>query len=298
MAVSKWFYMDQAGATQLATDIFTKVNTRIAQRITNGTITTDDFTDTDHVFSSKRLLDLIGNLANYASLDGTGNTVVDKIKAVDLRVGESTDTTEDDTVYGEIARVRALISSLTHLTYQVVTGNIEEEVPMSEAKDDVIYLQHDEPSIWVANDGYVMHDANTRASALEQDGETVYYAYYNATQNKYLKSDGTTVSSTELTSEDSIFDSENNPNAAALVEDTTYNLYIAVLTKDPSTGETTAVQWLCVGDTTIELSNYWSKSDADVANLRDLMFDEIPTATVSSIVQTAFDNTDPFPVTP
>ena len=54
------------------------------------------------------------------------------------------------------------------------------------------------------------------------------------------------------------------------------------------------IEWLCVGDTALTLDNYWSKSDADVTELRDLMIDEITNANITSAVQAAFDATDPY----
>ena len=337
MAVSQFFYLDQAGVQQVSTDIFKAVNTRIKERITVqntelGNIAgvgADDFNDDQHVLSSKAILNYIGNLSNYAAMTGVENTVLGKIRSLEVNM-----------------------NALTHLTYQVVEGDIETEVPTAEARTDVIYLQHDEPSIWVANDGYVMHDANTRAKA--NDGTADYYAYYDAAQEKYFKSDGTTVSSTELTSSDTIFD-DSNPTGAALVDDNTYNLYIAIPTEylkdtngfllqrdgetpasytfggetyyvywdssaekwmksstsgsytpyDPAVELTTAdpifnnggfvdVEWLCVGDTSLDLANYWSKSDADIIELRNIMFDEITSANITSAVQAAFDATDPY----
>ena len=272
MAVSKFYYLDQVGVQKMATEIFKDVNTRIKERITVADATTPEkiadasFDDDAHALSAKAILAYVGNLANYDSLEGSEATVLGKVKEI-----ENT------------------MSALTHLTYQVVTGDIETQVPWQDAKTDVIYLQHDEPSIWVANDGYVMHDASTRASAT--DGGETYYAYYDAAQGKYFKSDGTTVSTTELTSEDAIFD-ESSATGAGRVEDTTYNLYVAIEQKDDQ-GTRTGVKWICVGDTTLTLDNYWSKSDADVVALRDLMMDEITDENIVSAVQAAFDATTP-----
>lgn len=272
MAVSKFYYLDQVGVQKMATEIFKDVNTRIKERITVANATTPEkiadasFTDDAHALSAKAILAYVGNLANYDSLEGTEATVLGKVKEI-----ENT------------------MSALTHLTYQVVTGDIETQVPWQDAKTDVIYLQHDEPSIWVANDGYVMHDASTRASATS--GSETYYAYYDAAQGKYFKSNGTTVSTTELTSEDAIFD-ETSATGAGRIEDTTYNLYVAIEQKNDQ-GVRTGVKWICVGDTTLTLDNYWSKTDADVVALRDLMMDEITDENIVSAVQAAFDATTP-----
>jgi hypothetical protein len=274
MAISKFYYLDQVGVQKMATEIFKDVNTRIKERITVANssapekIDSASFTDDSHVLSAKAILSYVGNLSNYAAMDGTEATVVGKIKEIELTM-----------------------SALTHLTYQVVTGDIETQVPVDDANTDVIYLQHDAPSIWVANDGYVMHDASTRAYA--SDGSGTYYAYYNATQGKYFRSDGTTVSTTELTADNTIFSDTNT--GAAYVEDTTYNLYIAIEELNDDKVRT-GIKWLCVGDTTLTLNNYWSKTDADVVALRDLMMDEITEDDITSAVQAAFNATTPIDI--
>lgn len=271
MAISKFYYLDQVGVQKMATEIFKDVNTRIKERITVANYTTPEkiadasFADDSHALSSKAILSYIGNLTNYASLDGTEATVLGKMREIELT-----------------------LSALTHLTYKVVTGDIETQVPWNDAETDVIYLQHDEPSVWVANDGYVMHDASTRAYASDASG--TYYAYYDVAQGKYFKSNGTTVSSTELTAADTIFSDTNT--GAGYVEDTTYNLYVAIEELNDKKVRT-GVKWLCVGDTALTLDNYWSKSDADVVALRDLMMDEITETNITTAVQAAFDATTP-----
>lgn len=284
MAVTKLNFLDENGVQKLAQDIFSNINTRIADRIT--TLTSGSYSDTTHVLSSKAILDLIGNINNYASLDGTGSTVLDKVKALDLVIGDSDDAATDDTVYGAIAAVRATISGLTHLTYEVVTGDIHTEVPASEAKEDVIYLQHDEDSYSVGNDGYLLDALGAHATYTTADAEPVTYeAYLDPSDGKIYKMVAG-VKGAELASNDPIFEN------VAMVEDTTYTLYIAQLIKD---GETvTGVDWIAVGDTTLELANYWSKSDADVVALRTAMFGTITDATITTKVAAAYAATDPF----
>ena len=271
MAVSKFYYLDQVGVQKMATEIFKDVNTRIKERITVADNTNPEkiaeasFSDDNHALSAKAILSYVGDLSEYTSLAGTESTVLGKMKEIELTM-----------------------NAFTHLTYQVVTGDIEKVISWEDAKTDVIYLQHDEPSIWVANDGYVMHSADTRAYII--DAGSTYYAYYDASQGKYFKSDGTTVSEVELNADDQIF--SNTETGAAYVEDTTYNLYIAIEKKDGD-GKRTGVDWICVGDTALTLDNYWSKTDADVVALRDLMMDEITDANIVSAVQAAFDATTP-----
>ena len=54
------------------------------------------------------------------------------------------------------------------------------------------------------------------------------------------------------------------------------------------------IEWLCVGDTKLELSNYWSKNDSDVAALRDLIMEAIGSTAITNAVKAAFDATDPY----
>lgn len=331
MAVTKYQYLDQAGVKQLATDLLKSTNSRIKERILSE-VNSAAFSDENHVVAAKAILEYIGSLDNYDALTGSEKSVLGKVKSIE-----------------------ANMNALTHLTYQVITGDIETEVPATDAKTDVIYLQHDNPAILVANDGYVMKDAATKASAADGEGNT-YYAYYDSAQQKYFKAteaDGKfTVSDTELTAEDAIF--TTSENKAGTAEDKTYNLYVAIPTgykkteagfladnvgaavsnsvggvtyyayfdstdstwkkstssetytaTDPAENLTTSdaifkkagfegINWLCVGDTKLELSNYWSKSDADVAALRDQIVEAIPTADVTSAVTEAFNATDPY----
>ena len=283
MAVTPNLYLNDAGLQKAAEFLLRSANTRIKERIITS-IAASSYSDADRVIAASAILGLIGNIGNYDSMDGTGNTVLDKVAALRDVIGTSSDTAQDDTVYGEIAEVRALISSLTHLTYEVVEGDIQTEVPMSQAKEDVIYLQHDAPSYAVGNDGYLLNELGTHAQY--DDSGTVYEAWKDPSDGKIYKMVAG-VKGAELSSNDPIF------NEVAMVEDTTYNLYVCQLTKDGS-GTVTAIEWICVGDTSIELSNYWSKTDADVNALKNLILGNITDATIEAKVQAAFDATDPF----
>lgn len=345
MAVTPYNFLNDAGVQTLAEFLLKAGNTRIKERIATA-IAAASYSDDNHVLSAKAILGLIGNINNYASMDGTGNTVLDKVAALRDAIGTSTDTSDDDTVYGEIATVRSEILALSHLTYQVVEGDIETEVPTAAARTDVIYLQHDEPAYSVGLDGYLLDSNGDHATA--NDGTSDYEAWMDSTDGKIYKM-VSGVKGSELSSDDAIFAN------VALVADNTYNLYIAQPTgykknannflvkadgttlatyvaggttyyaywdgtaeawklstssssyvpTDPETVITEShlifreagmvdVNWLCVGDTSLELDNYWSKSDADVVSLRTKMFSAMTSNAIESAVHTAFDNTDPY----
>lgn len=287
MAVTPYNYLNDAGVQKMADLLFRYGNTRIKERISTA-IAAASYNDDNHVLSSKAILGLIGNISNWdieqgqsGAIDPTAATVLSKVKALQLLIGTSSDTAEDNTVYGEIAEVRALISSLTHLTYEVVTGPITDVVDPSE---DVIYLQHDADSKAIGNDNYYLNAQGTHAQY--DDAGTVYEAWKDPSDGKnYKMVNGT--KGAELASNDPIW------NEVADVEDTTYNLYICQIT--PGTGGAEdIVEWICVGDTSIELSNYWSKNDTDVAALQSLILGNISDATIETKVAAAFAATDPY----
>ena len=303
MAVEKFYYLDEAGVQSISNYLLRAANTRIKERITvysSEGIAAASFSDDNHVLSARAILAYIGNLGNYASLDGTGNTVLDKIKALDLAIGDPADTTTDETVYGEIAKVRSEISALTHLTYQKVDGPISDVV---DPKEDVLYLQHDLAAPKIGLDGFLRTAAGDMASV--GSGDEQYFGYYDANQNKYFKAtyDSTTsqyvVSDVELTyvaggaGNDPIF------AVAGTTSDDTFTLYIWNRTSAEGVTPVTH-EWLAVGDTAIELSNYWSKTDADVNALKNLIVGAIPVGdastagTVVYAVKAAFDATDPY----
>ena len=271
--VEKFNFLDEAGVQKLALSIMQTTNTRIKERITTS-LKAADYNDTTHVLASKVILDLIGKIDDYATLTGEGATVLDKIKKVDLAVGTAGDGTDAGTVYGEIAKVRGEISALTHLTYYKVDGDIN-DIAEQDRKSDVIYLQHDEPKIVVGNDGMVKAEGGV-------DAETAgYKAFYDAAQGKYFKVVDGQVTAEELLAGDAIF------GVAAKAEDNTYILYVWNVVE--GVGE-----WLAVGDTSLDLSNYWSKTDADVNALKNKIMAPIAEDTITAQVKAAFDATDPY----
>ena len=305
MAVEKFYYLDNTGLQTVANYLLRAANTRIKERITlynaQG-IASGSFTDDTHVLSSKAILSYIGNLGNYASLDGTGSTVLDKIKALDLLVGtEAGSTADDGTVWGEIAQVRNEISALTHLTYQKVDGPIADVV---DPQEDVLYLQHDLDAPKIGLDGFLRTSNGDMASV--GSGENEYFGYYDANQNKYFKATYNSATGQYVVTETQLVyvpgaTSGNDPifAVAGTTADNTYTLYIWNRTSAEGVTPVTH-EWLAIGDTSIELSNYWSKTDADVNQLKNLIVGAIPVGdattagTVIYAVKSAFDATDPY----
>lgn len=300
MAVEKFLYLDEAGLQTASNYLLRAANTRIKERIiaqstAQGNVAGIDaasFNNDTHVLSAKAILGYVGNISNYDSLDGTGAGILDKIKAIDLGIGtEAGSSANDGTVWGEIAQVRTEISALTHLTYQVVHGPISS---VQNPQSDVLYLQNDLDAPKIGLDGFLRTAQGEMASVGE--GAEQYFGYYDADANKYYKAtyDSTTgqytVTSTELTYVAGAT-SGNDPifAVAGTTSDDTYTLWVY-----------SNNTWIAVGDTALELSNYWSKTDADVNALKNLILDEIPAGdattagTIIYAVKQAFDATDPY----
>lgn len=284
MAVTKDIFVDNSGAQTLATYLLRCTNSRIRERILTS-ITSGAFSDSTHVLSASAILGNIGDLSNYANMTGTESTVLGKVKSIDLKVGTPQDASTAGTVYGEIAAVRAEISALTHLTYQVVEGPI---TGVQNPQEDVIYLQHDAPTYAKGNDNYLLDENGDHATA--NDGTNDYEVWQDPANGKYYKM-------VAGVKGDEIFDSEDGGHTVdpifaevAMVEDTTYNLYIwANMGGTPVTHE-----WICVGDTTIALDGYWSKNDVDTNLLKNTILEAMSSSAIITAVQAAWDATDPY----
>ncbi len=282
MAVTKLYHLDEAGTQTLSTYLLRAANSRIRERILTA-VNSGAYSNNTHVLSAKATLDHLGNLSNYASMTGEESTILGKVKSVDNKIGTTSDQSTDSTVYGyikaQVAALESQISGLTHLTYEVVDGPISGVV---DPQEDVIYLQHDEPSYAVGADGYLL-DENGDHASYDDGSNPEYEAWMDSSDGKIYKMvDG--VKGAELASNDPIFDN------VALVEDNTYNLYIWA-----NMGGTPVVhEWLCVGDTSLELSNYWSKSDADVEALKNEIIGSLTDQQIIAKVQAAWNATDPY----
>ena len=282
MSVTKLYHLDEAGVQTLSTYLLRATNSRIKERILTS-VASAAYTDNKHVLSAQAILGNIGNLSDYASMTGQESTVLGKVKNLDLRVGTASDARTDSTVYGYIKQavytLEQTISGLTHLTYQVVEGPISGVV---DPQEDVIYLQHDAASYAVGNDGYLLDENGDHASY--DDGENPEYEAWKDPSDDKIYKMVAGVKGAELASNDPIFDN------VALVEDDTYNLYIWA-----NMGGTPVVhEWICVGDTSIELSNYWSKTDADTEALKNTIIGSLSDATIIAKVQAAWNATDPY----
>ena len=266
---------DAASATG---SVYARIAQNAADISTNAGNISQNATDIGTINTS------LGTTSDAASATGSVYARIAATKAVADKaatdIGASTDSADaSGSLFARIAAVNAEISSLTHLTYQVVTGDIEVQVPPAQAKSDVLYLQHDEPSLAVNNAGYLI-DSNGAPATTGG-----YYGWVDpATGTIYKANDTTSHTSTVLAANDPLL-AEGGP--VARVEDTTYNLYVATNITASS------VDWICVGDTEIALSNYWSKTDADVAALQAMILEAIPDATITSQVTAAFNATTP-----
>lgn len=285
MAVTKLYHLDENGVQTMSEYLLRATNSRIKERISTA-VNSAAYSDDNHVLSAKAVLGNIGNLGNYGSMDGTEASVLGKVKNLDLRVGASTDARTDNTVYGYIKQqvytLEQTISGLTHLTYQVVTGPIS---GVTDPAEDVIYLQHDTPSFAIGTDGYFLNAQGTHAQY--DDGENpVYEAWMNASTG-YIYKMIAGVQSVQITTDDPIFQN------VALVDDNTYNLYVWVRTSAEGVTPVTH-EWVCVGDTSLELSNYWSKSDEDVTALQNRIIGSLTDQQIIAKVQAAWNATDPY----
>ena len=258
MAVTKLYHLDEAGTQTLATYLLRCTNSRIKERIKTA-INSAAYSDDDHVLSAKAILGLVGT---------------------------ADDTASDDTVYGyvngQVADLEALIGGLTHLTYQEVVGPIS---GVQNPSETVLYLQRDEDAYRVGNDGYLL-DSNGNHATYDDGENPEYEAWLDTSDNKIYKMvDG--VKGAELPSNDPIF-----ANVQKLA-DNTYNLYIWEKTSGEGVTPVTH-KWVCVGDTSMELDNYWSKKDTDVAALQSLIIGSLTDVQVIAKVQAAWNATDPY----
>ena len=217
MAVNKVDYLDQNGVLKLSTELLKCANSRIKERILTS-VNAAAYNDDEKVLSAKAILGITGSSSDAASASGT---LYARIAALVAAIGTSSDTASDSTVYGAIANAMGTISSLTHLTYQPVTGAI---TSVTTPDPEVLYLQQDD------------------------------------------------------------------------AQDTTWNLYIWNEnggTEDPTTHEMSG-EWICVGETSATLQNYWGKDDTDTNLLISTIMGAISDNDIATKVAAAFAATDPF----
>ena len=210
MAVNKVDYLDQNGVLKLSTELLKCANSRIKERILTS-VTSAAYNDDEKVLSAKAILGITGSSSDAASASGT---LYARIAALVAAIGTSSDTASDSTVYGAIANAMGTISSLTHLTYQPVTGAI---TSVTTPDPEVLYLQQDD------------------------------------------------------------------------AQDTTWNLYIW-----NEAGNSGAGEWICVGETSATLQNYWGKDDTDTNLLISTIMGAISDNDIATKVAAAFAATDPF----
>ena len=200
MAVRKYTFLDELGVANFASLLLQRVANIVTSKISTE-ITETSYTDENHVLAAQTVLDLIGNIDEYQHITGDGNTILDKIKSLEIAIGNIDDTADAETIHGQIAYIKTLVSQLSFLKYAIVTGEIDQ---VNDPDPTVIYLRHDE-------------------------GETSYERYiYNG-------------------------------------------------------------QWVLIGDTNIDYSDFYTKSDEDLQEIRDNIIDLVDDETIESQVSSTFE---------
>ena len=160
MAIETYQFMNKESVKHFLDLLFEKTNLRIDERLVN----TISAASTDNqVLSAEALYDLV------ATLTAADTTITSRLDANDTKLSEIGDQIsamqEDQGDQGDqlteiesgISDLGDTVAGLTHLTIQVVEGNIETVV--AEPKSDVLYIQRDsetDPS-WMI---YVHSEAN------------------------------------------------------------------------------------------------------------------------------------------
>ena len=156
MAVRKYTFLDELGVANFASLLLQRVANIVSSKISTE-ITNASYTDEDHVLAAQTVLDLIGNIDEYEHIAGTGNTILDKIKSLEIAIGNIDDTADAETIHGQIAYIKTLVSQLSFLKYAIVTGEIDQ---VTNPDPTVIYLRHDDGETsyerYIYNDGWVL----------------------------------------------------------------------------------------------------------------------------------------------
>ena len=146
MAIEMLQFMDKAGAKSFATQVLSKTNLRIEERI----VTTVDANSTDKTTpSAKAVYDLIAALqAADTTLSGKVDTNTNDIaeNAADIGLINEAQTEQDNkltAVERGISDLDAAVEAFTHLTFQTVTGSID---TVTEPDPEVLYFQRDDES--------------------------------------------------------------------------------------------------------------------------------------------------------
>ena len=209
MAINKAAFLDQAGVQKLSTEILKCANTRIKERILTA-VNSAAYSDDDKVLSAKAILGLVGSSSDAANASGT---LYARIAAIVSAIGTSGDDASDSTVYGAIANAMGTISSLTHLTYQPVTGSI---TTVTTPDPEVMYLQQDDASdttwdlyIWNENGGTEDPETHEMSGAWICVGET------GATLQNYWGKDDTDTNALISTIMGAITDAQIEAKVAA-----------------------------------------------------------------------------------
>ena len=271
MAIKDYLFLDEAGVQALSNYLLTKVNTRINDRIIKDPTGEDiALIDDSHVISAAAIMNLlgIGNSGDEESIGSQLSDLNEKLQALTSQV-----------------------NSFTHLKIQTYIGDIEDIV---DPKQDVFYFQKDAPVMDHDSEGFLLDMDGHRITATGSDDQP-YYAFIDPDTQEVVKHNGSNIVQEDgknvvLDGEDPIFDQ------VKIIEDTTWTIYAYVNAKSTPDGEE-ELQWINFGDFDIELQNYWSKSDEDVAELRDRLsvpnVNPIEDDAIRTAVESAFEASAP-----
>jgi len=143
MAIELYQLLDQQGMTTLATQLLTKTNVRIQERIVT---IIDENATSKQVASAKALYTMLqaiqtnnDGIAEYldehdVQLENQATSIGDLETTQDAQDGKLTD------VESGLANLTTKIGDLVHLTIETVTGDIS---TVADPRDDVLYFQRD-----------------------------------------------------------------------------------------------------------------------------------------------------------
>jgi len=310
MAIETYQFLNQAGVEKLATELLGKVNLRIAERI----VTEVSETSSDKVVpSAKTVYDLLA-AANAASadlktrVDGHDTTLGehgDSISALQTSQGEQ--DTKIGTLETDLAALSKTVDDLTHLTIETVTGSID---TVTTPATDKLYLQRDNESdkTWML---YVYQesanpDAYDASKYFTTDGAGTITGLTDEAKAATELIIPTEISGVAVTAiADNVFADAASLTTVNFVgtEEQWNAITVGTTGNDPLTAATktyeytlpaaTVGTWINVGDTEVDLSNYWSKDSIDEMKEALGMHDAepIPDETVVSSVEAAFTAT-------
>ena len=146
MAITTYNFLDEQGVRKFASEIFGKVNTRIAERIVTSV---NETSDDKHVASAKAVYDLITAInTTNADIEATVTEHGTKITAnetaiADINTAQGVQDGKIDNLVTALGNLSDKVDGLTHLTIETVVGSID---TVTDPKSDKLYFQKDNDS--------------------------------------------------------------------------------------------------------------------------------------------------------